>query len=154
MLTVRRATLMDIDIVVDLRMKLLHELGRSSRIEGSDAMRVATRGYFIKRIQTGEFIVWLADNAGEIVSMTCIHFVENPPEDENIEGLEGIVMDVYTEKEWRGKRTAATLLEKVIQSARDRGAKKLVIDTIGTDRRIYEKLGFTTTTSELEMLLS
>ena len=151
--TVRQATLRDIDTIVELRMKLLHELGIIKKIEGSDTLRTATRGYFIKKIQTGEFAVWIAESGSDTVSMTCIHFIENPPESENITGIEAFVMDIYTEREWRGRGIASTLLEKVIQYARDRNTKKLILDTIGTDRRIYEKRGFKATTSEMELLL-
>lgn len=151
--TVRQATLRDIDSVVDLRMKLLHELTITAQVEGSDALRSATRGYFIKKIQTGEFAVWIAESEHDTVSMTCIHFIENPPESESSGGLEAFVMDIYTEKEWRGRGIATTLLEKVIHFAREKGTKKLILDTIGTDRRIYEKQGFTATTSEMELLL-
>ncbi|MBN1532258.1 MAG: GNAT family N-acetyltransferase [Spirochaetes bacterium] len=153
MLSIRKATLRDIDEVVDLRMKLLYEMGRSDRIDGTEALRTATRGYFIKRMQTGEFTVWLAESGGDAVSMTCIHLIENPPEDEVLGGTEGYVMDIYTEKEWRGRGIATSLLEQVILYARGMDAKKLVLDTIGTDRRIYEKQGFRKTTSEMELLL-
>ncbi len=153
MLLIRQATLKDIDEVIDLRMKLLYELGRSDVAGGSENLRTATRGYFIKRIQTGEFTVWLADNDGDAVSMTCIHLIENPPEDEMLGGMEGYVMDIYTEHAWRGKGIATSVLERVIRHAKEKGAKKLVLDTIGTDRRIYEKQGFRATTSEMELFL-
>ena len=153
MITVRRASLKDINDIIDHRMKFLYELGKSTVEEGSESMRNATRGYFIKKIQTGEFNVFVAETAGKVVSMTCIQFIEHPPVYENIGGIEGHVMDVYTEREWRGKGIATTLLENVIEYAKEKDAKRIILNMIGSDKRIYEKLGFRSTTFEMELIL-
>lgn len=153
MITVRRASLRDIDDIIDHRMKLLYEMGKSPSEVGSESLRNATRGYFIKKIQTGEFNVFVAETAGVVVSMTCIQFIEHPPVYENIGGTEGHVMDVYTEREWRGKGIAATLLGKVVEYAKENNATRVILDTIGSDTRLYEKIGFRSTTSEMELLL-
>ena len=153
MFTIRDAFLRDIDIIVELRMKLLFELGKVETENGTVKLQDATRSYFINKIQTGEFRVWIAENAGSIVGMTCIQFIEHPPVYENIGGIEAHVMDVYTIKEWRGQGISTAILHKIIEHAAEKKAKRIVINTIGTDKRIYEKLGFVTITNEMELLL-
>ncbi len=153
MFTLRDAYLRDIDTIVELRMKLLHELGKVENEHGTAKLQDATRSYFINKIQAGEFRVWIAENAGKIMGMTCIHFIEHPPVYENIDGIEAHVMDVYTVKEWRGKGIAKAILMRIIEYAKEKKAKRVVLNTLGADKRIYEKIGFVSITNEMELIL-
>lgn len=153
MFSVRDAYLRDIEKIIEYRMKLLYELGKLEKEEGSAKLRDATRSYFINKIQTGEFKVWIAESAGEIIGITCIQFIEHPPVYENIGGIEAHVMDVYTTPQWRGKGVATAILEKVIEFAKEHNAKRIVLNTLGTDRRIYEKLGFVPVTNAMELIV-
>ncbi len=153
MFTIRDAYLRDIEKIIEYRMKLLFELGKVEKEDGTSKLRDATRSYFINKIQTGEFRVWIAESAGDIIGMTCIQFIEHPPIYENIGGVEAHVMDVYTTNDWRGKGVATAILEQVIAHAKEHNAKRIVLNTIGTDTRIYEKLGFTPISGAMEMFL-
>jgi len=151
MFTIRDAYLRDIDMIVDLRMKLLFELGKLEKEDGTAKLQDATRSYFINKIQAGEFRVWIAENAGQIIGMTCIQFIEHPPVYENINGIEAHVMDVYTVKEWRGQGIAKAILLRIIDYAKEKKAKRVVLNTLGADKRIYEILGFISITNEMEL---
>lgn len=153
MFTIRDAYLRDIDMIVDLRMKLLFELGKLEKEDGTAKLQDATRSYFINKIQAGEFRVWIAENAGQIIGMTCIQFIEHPPVYENINGIEAHVMDVYTVNEWRGQGIAKAILLQIIEYAKEKKAKRVVLNTLGADKRIYEKLGFISITNEMELYL-
>jgi GNAT superfamily N-acetyltransferase len=153
MFTIRDAYLRDIDMIVELRMKLLFELGKLEKEDGTAKLQDATRSYFINKIQAGEFRVWIAENAGQIIGMTCIQFIEHPPVYENINGIEAHVMDVYTVKEFRGQGIAKAILLRIIDYAKEKKAKRVVLNTLGADKRIYEKLGFISITNEMELFL-
>jgi GNAT superfamily N-acetyltransferase len=140
-------------MIVELRMKLLFELGKLEKEDGTAKLQDATRSYFINKIQAGEFRVWIAENAGQIIGMTCIQFIEHPPVYENINGIEAHVMDVYTVKEFRGQGIAKAILLRIIDYAKEKKAKRVVLNTLGADKRIYEKLGFISITNEMELFL-
>ncbi len=153
MFTIRDAYLRDIDHIVEFRMRLLFELGKVKHEKGTAKLQDATRSYFINKIQAGEFRVWIAESSGKMIGMTCIQFIEHPPVYENIDGIEAHVMDVYTEKEWRGKGIATAVLNRVIEHAREKKAKRIVLNTLGSDKRIYENLGFDSISGEMELIL-
>ncbi|HOS38469.1 MAG TPA: GNAT family N-acetyltransferase [Spirochaetota bacterium] len=153
MYTIRTASLRDIDDVVDLRLKLLEELGIVNSGDDSIRFRESTRGYFIKKIQTSDFKAWVADSGSDIVSMTSIQFIDHPPVKELAHAIDAHVMDVYTIKDMRGKGVAAELLARVIEYAKNNNAQRVMINTIGRDTRIYAKLGFVQTTTDMELAL-
>jgi len=48
---------------------------------------------------------------------------------------------------------ATAVLNRVIEHAREKKAKRIVLNTLGADKRIYEKLGFNTITGEMDLVL-
>jgi GNAT superfamily N-acetyltransferase len=153
MYEIREATLSDIDDIVTIRMKLLFELGKLETEDGTRKLRSLTRDFFIRKFQTGEYKVFCAVKENTIIAITGIQFLEQPPLYENPHGIEAFIMDVYTEPQFRGKAVATKLLEKVIEYAKERKAGRILLHTMGKDKRIYEKAGFVSTTDEMQLVL-
>jgi len=150
----REALLSDIDDVVTIRMKMLFELGKLETEDGTRKLRSLTRDFFIRKFQTGEFKVFCAVTDETIIATTGIQFLDRPPLYENPHGIEAYIMNVYTEPDYRGKGVASKLLDTVINYAKERKAGRILLHAIGKDKRIYEKKGFTSTTDEMQLILT
>lgn len=57
-------------------------------------------------------------------------------------GPEAIVLNVYTEREWRRRGVAERLMQGLIDWARDHGIARLVLHASPEGRSLYERMGF------------
>ncbi len=60
-------------------------------------------------------------------------------------GMQGVVLNVYTEPAWRRRGLAALLMGHVLDWAKANGVKSLVLHASREARLLYEKLGFVPT---------
>ncbi|MCC5660699.1 GNAT family N-acetyltransferase [Nostoc sp. XA010] len=80
------------------------------------------------------------------------YFFNDPPYNGNFSGLEAYIMNVYTIPMWREEGIATALLKKIISFVRETEAKRLWLHATEDGKRIYEKLGFVSTSKEMEMV--
>lgn len=74
------------------------------------------------------------------------------PYNSNLSGLEAYIMNVYTIPMWRGQGIATALLKEIICFVRETEAKRLWLHTTEDGKRIYEQLGFVSTSKEMDMV--
>ena len=61
------------------------------------------------------------------------------------EGRHGIILNVFTEPEWRRLGVASSLLERMVDWARTERLDRLVLHASKEGRAVYERLGFVAT---------
>src|SRR5207247_11038658 len=57
-------------------------------------------------------------------------------------GAKGVIVNVYTEKEWRGKGLGELVMRTIIEWSRTNGVASLVLHASPMGRSLYERLGF------------
>jgi GNAT superfamily N-acetyltransferase len=62
-----------------------------------------------------------------------------------LRGIEGSIMNVFVEPEWRRRGIARTLMEEVLAWARTTGIVSLVLHASEDGRALYESMGFVPT---------
>lgn len=145
-MTVRRATVDDVEEMVRLRLALQEEF-RTSGLGGTGvadpaAFMAANRAYFERKIPTGEFVAFLAEANGQIVATSGMVVYEAPPTPGNPAGVQGYVINMYTVPEYRGRGLARSLLDELIEYVRSRGARRVWLRTSEMGRSLYRKAGF------------
>ncbi len=154
--TLRRAELRDLDVLVEMRIALLREVGNLSGDSSQSELRSlveAHRNYFRSNLATGQYIGFAAEVKGRIVGTGGLVLLERPPYKGNLTGLEGYLMNVYTVPEWRRKGIARALVEQILAGAKRFGAKRVWLHAEPDAKRIYEAAGFVSKSSEMEMFL-
>ncbi len=154
--TLRRTELRDLDALVEMRMGLLREVGNvSSDISQSElaAVTEAHRHYFGDSVATERYVGFVAEIDGRIVGTGGLVLLERPPYKGNLAGLEAYLMNVYTVPQWRGKGIATAIVRQIVNNAERFGAKRVWLHTEPGAQRLYEKAGFVSKNSEMEMLL-
>ena len=139
---IRQANINDLDELVQLRIDLMREVG--SLKEGVDeaALETATRRYFVEKLPKGGFLAWVAEADGRVVGISGLILFDRPPTADNLSGLEGYVLNMYTMPEWRGKGIGTALLNEIIKFAKTTDARRLRLHATPAGRPVYEKALF------------
>ncbi|MDZ8258293.1 GNAT family N-acetyltransferase [Nostoc sp. ChiQUE01b] len=151
MFNLRQANLQELEALIQLRLELLRETGNIKADSDTANLAEATRKYVGEKMPSGEFLAWVAEVDSQIVATSGLVFFQRPPYNGNLSGLEAYVMNVYTIPMWRGQGIATALLKEIISFVRTTEAKRLWLHATEDGKRIYEKLGFVSTSKEMEI---
>jgi GNAT superfamily N-acetyltransferase len=160
-LTFRRAFLPDLEAYLPLRMAMLAEVGMLPPEPQRTQLWDANRRYFQESLPRETYLAWLAESQGKTVAIGGVLLFTRPPTAENMTGLDGYVMNMYTLPEWRGQGIASRLMQLLIAEMRTRRLGRLWLHATPIGRPIYETYGFIPvnqqlvpgTTIEMEMRL-
>ena len=131
------------DIPELIRLRLAYIIDDYGSISESEhqAMEEQLPDYFERRLGK-ELIAFVARAEGRLVAAAYLLIIEKPANPFLPNGLDGEVLSVYTESEYRGKGICTQLMKNMIEFAKE---KKLCrIDLMATDEGypIYKKVGF------------
>jgi GNAT superfamily N-acetyltransferase len=153
--SIRLATLAAIEIINWHRARMFQEMGELPR-ELFGTFRAQSRDKLQRMLERGEYIGWLAspeDEPDRIVAGAGVQLREVPPHPlikSNGEitvavGRQAIVVNVFTEREWRRRGLAALLIKRIIDWSRQTNLDSLVLHASDEGRPLYERLGFIVT---------
>jgi GNAT superfamily N-acetyltransferase len=148
--TVREATLADIPELVRLRLALMRSF---LTVERPDEFCESTVRYLRRALADGTFVAAVAESEGRLVASSGMCLFHRLPLPESPAGLEGYVLNMYTEPEWRRRGLARALLNRLVELARARGVHRLWLHATEEGRPLYEDEGFAPNPSALERLL-
>jgi GNAT superfamily N-acetyltransferase len=140
--SIRQASLEDVEMLVDLRLALERESGHLTQGAMVADVRRATREYFLEALPAEAILVWVAEAQGMIVATSGLIFFQKPPSERNLTGLEAYILNMYTVPAWRGHGIATRLLQTLIASAKQHHAHRIWMYATQDGRPIYERAGF------------
>jgi GNAT superfamily N-acetyltransferase len=152
MFNLRQAKLQDLEALIQLRLELLREAGDIKGDSDTANLAEATRKYLGEKMPSGEFLAWVAEVDCQIVATSGLVFFQRPPYNGNLSGLEAYVMNVYTIPMWRGQGIATALLKEIISFVKATEVTRLWLHATEDGKRIYNKLGFVSTSKEMEIV--
>lgn len=152
MFNLRRANLGDLEALVNLRLDLVREVDDIQNDTDTAAIAEAIRKYLLDKMPQGEFLAWVAEVENQIVATSGLVLFTRPPYYGNFLGLEAYVMNVYTVPVWRGQGIATALLREIISFVKQTKAKRIWLHASKDGKPLYEKLGFVSTTKEMEIV--
>ena len=149
---IRLTTVDDADIIAWHRARMFQDMG-DLQPHLFEAFRMKSCEQLRDLIARGEYVGWLTSlkvapdtviaGAGVHLRSVLPHPAENGAT--FAEGSHAIVVNVFTEPEWRRKGLAAMLLNRIIQWAREQKLDELILHSSGEGRSLYERLGFVPT---------
>lgn len=125
--------------------------------EMRDELVARTLEHLGRAIPSGEYVGWLAtpaDRPALVVAGAGAQVRRTLPAPRRqatgevflARGHQAIVLNVYTEPEWRKMGLATLLMQRVLEWAPTRGIESLVLHASDEGRPMYERLGFVQTT--------
>lgn len=136
--TLRKATAHDIPALCVARKRQLADEGLVADAPIDEELSA----YFERTMADGSLVEWVAEDNGEVVATAGIVFMPFPPTFANPAGTRGYVTNMYTVPSHRGQGLASKLLRKLLEEARERGVRKLLLCASQMGRPVYRRLGF------------
>jgi GNAT superfamily N-acetyltransferase len=138
----------DADIIAWHRARMFQDMENLSG-DAFELLRAKSRGPLRKWLESGDYVGWLvscADRAESVIAGAGIHVYSALPRPVRAgiigDGRQGIIINVFTEPEWRRKGIATMLLKEIINWAKRANLDRLSLHASEEGRAIYERLGF------------
>ena len=153
--TVRLATIDDVGTIAEHRARMFDDMG--DVVPGTfEILRAKSAKCLREFLNRGEYIGWLAapaeqpeivvGGAGVQLRRVLPHPLSSAKEAKNIaDGRHAIIINVFTEPEWRRQGIALLLLRQIIDWAREKNVESLILHASEAGRSLYERLGFVAT---------
>jgi GNAT superfamily N-acetyltransferase len=149
---VRLATIADSAIMAWHRARMFQDMGYVP-VELFDAFRAQSEARLRDALASGEYVGWLASQqnspqtiiagAGVQLRQVLPHPIGEAGGEITIcDGRQGIILNVFTEPEWRRQGVAALLMKTIIEWSREQCLEELVLHASDEGRALYERLGF------------
>ncbi|MCF5764457.1 GNAT family N-acetyltransferase [Aeromonas veronii] len=154
---IRQARTADILALVALRMQLFCEVGELATPQADPALWQATVDYFTRAMSEEGALSWLAEadkqeGGKQIVAAGTLALFVRPPYPGNLAGVEGYLLNMYTQPQWRRQGIATALLDTIAAFAIARQLGKVWLHASEQGRPIYERIGFVANPAQLGWL--
>lgn len=137
-ITYRKLNKNDLDVFIKMRINQLCEEGAKEDID----LEPALRDYYLRHLLDGTFISWLALDNDRIIGTSGMSIVEKPPYFGCPSGKIGLLSSMFTDKSYRRKGIAKTLLSKVVDEAEKQGCGTVQITASDMGVLLYSDFGF------------
>lgn len=134
----RKLSLEELDIFVEMRINQLREEGAKENVD----LKPALMDYYMRHMNDGTFVSWVAVNAGKIIATSGISFVEKPPYFGCPSGKTGLLSSMFTNPNYRRKGIAKELLSRVVNEAKEYGCGVIQITASDMGVKLYTAYGF------------
>jgi RimJ/RimL family protein N-acetyltransferase len=152
--SIRRASIGDAAVIARHRARMFQDMGDISG-QTFDEFLAASQDWTERALARGEYIGWIAApkstpdlvvaGAGVQLRKVPPHPCRPPRDGEFAQGRHAIVINVFTEPEWRRRGVALLLMEEILRWARQEKLDRLVLHASPQARSLYEKMGFIAT---------
>lgn len=142
--TIREATLADLDVVMHHRRSMFADMGSGDR-EALDAMEATSRPLFARGLGDGTYWGWLAEEAGRVVAGGGIIMLPYHSSPRDPKPRRAWIVNMYTEPSHRRRGLARRLMEEMIAWCREQRMTAVYLHASDEGRALYEALGFTPT---------
>lgn len=147
---IRAASATDHRLLARHRVAMFREMGELQPSVEPELLD-ASAAYFATALPAGEYAAWLArDSGGDVVGGAGVQRRSLLPRPTPggaalLLGLEGVVLNVYVEPEWRRRGVARALMRTILDWAPAAGIVRLVLHPSAEGRALYESMGFVPT---------
>lgn len=134
----RKLSMKELDVFIDMRINQLREEGADEDID----LKPALKNYYERHMADGTFVSWIALDGDRIIGTSGMSFVEKPPYFGCPNGKIGLLSSMFTANSYRRRGIAKTLLEKVINEAKEYGCGTVQITASDMGVLLYTDFGF------------
>src|SRR6266487_3023525 len=146
---IQLATPADAETIAWHRARMFQDMGEVTP-NLFEIFRAKSRDRLHDALARGEYVGWLAspENDSNIVGGAGVNLQQTLPHPLSrsalAEGRLGVIVNVFTEPEWRRQGVAEMLLRRIIEWARAERLDRVVLHASEEGRALYERLGFVT----------
>lgn len=138
--TIKQATISDIDLLMKWRIEVLKEVFSVTQIKSE--LVAENRNYYEKALCTGEHVACFAYDKNEIVGCGGMCLYSEMPSPDNKNGKCAYIMNVYTLPTFRQNGIGKKIVSFLIEQARRKNITKIFLETAENAKNFYKELGF------------
>ena len=148
----RKATIDDLDILTKTRIEVLR--AANALDDNTDMSRVEkeSRAYYENALSNDFHTAYLVFDGDDFIGAGGISYYTVMPTFHNPTGRKAYIMNMYTRPDHRRKGIATKTLDLLIQDAKKRGVTSISLEATDLGRKLYERYGFVSMSSEMELL--
>ena len=151
-LTYKKATLEDIDILTETRIIVLRAANQLAEDVDMSTVKEQSYEYYKRALSMDSHVAYLVLDGDEFVGAGGISFFEVMPTYHNPTGKKAYIMNMYTKPEYRRQGIAFHTLDLLVEEAKARGIKAILLEATKMGRVLYEKYGFVKMNDEMELV--
>ena len=115
-------------------------------------LELATKQYFLSHINK-DLISWGIFQKEKLVAIGSLCLFTRILYKENLSGLEGYILNIYTSPQFRKCGYANQILDIIIEYSQKNNIRRLWLDYSKQGKSLYTKKGFTKKDNEMELFL-
>lgn len=147
----RKATIDDLDLLTKTRIEVLRAANNlDDRIDMSRVER-ESRKYYENALAKNLHTAYLVFDGVDFVGAGGISYYAVMPTFHNTSGKKAYIMNMYTKPDYRRNGIATKTLDLFIQDAKEHEVTAISLEATDIGRKLYEKYGFVSMTSEMEL---
>ncbi|MCC8141878.1 MAG: GNAT family N-acetyltransferase [Lachnospiraceae bacterium] len=139
---IQKADLTDLDLLMQWRMEVLHEVFPSSEYFYPEGLEEENRSYYEKALAAGTHIACFAHADGEIVGCGGMCLYQEMPSPDNPGGWCAYIMNIYCRAAYREQGVGSSIIHWLSEQAKERDITKIYLETSESGRGFYDKIGF------------
>ncbi len=141
---VRKATLSEMDILMEWRMRVLREVFPPKEGEDRSLIEANNEEYYKKHLtdDTHTACFALDEENGRIIGCGGICYQNEMPSPDNLSGTNGYLMNIYTLPKVRQEGVGRKIIEFLVKDAKMRGTEKIFLESSGAAKQLYREIGF------------
>lgn len=144
-ITIRRATADDCAVILHHRRCMFEDMDEGT-MEELDRMTEVNEPWLRTALSNGAYQGWLAeDQSGPIVAGGGVVILSWPASPKDPYSRRALIVNVYTEPEFRGRGIARQIMSVILESLKQQGFRSVALHASAAGRHLYEALGFTPT---------
>ena len=148
----KKATIADIDELVRTRITVLRAANKLSDDVDMSVVEKESYAYYKRALETGEHIAYLVYDNRTFLGAGGVSFYQVMPTYHNPTGKKAYIMNMYTKPEYRRQGIAFHTLDLLVEEAKARGIKAILLEATKMGRVLYEKYGFVKMNDEMELV--
>lgn len=147
----KRATIKDIDPLMETRIKVLKAANNLSNDVDMSEVKEKSYNYYRKALCDGTHIAYLVFDERRFVGAGGVSFFQIMPTYHNPSGNKAYIMNMYTDPEYRRKGIAYKTLDMLIRDCKAKGITSISLEATNMGRPLYKKYGFIKMNDEMEL---
>ena len=139
---IRQATIGDLDLLMQWRMEVLHEVFSIPSEQSVAELEAENRHYYRAELPRGGHIACFAYHGEEIVGCGGMCLYQEMPSPDNPNGKCAYLMNIYARPQFRRHGVGGTVVRWLLDRAKQLGVTKIYLETSEAGRPLYREIGF------------
>ena len=147
----RKATTDDLDILTKTRIEVLRAANDLDDNTNMSRVEKEARAYYENALANGSHTAYLVFDGDVFIGAGGISYYTVMPTFHNPTGRKAYIMNMYTRPDYRRMGIATKTLDLLIQDAKKRNITFISLEATDMGRKLYERYGFVSMNSEMEL---